>query len=55
MKAHIGVDRKLQPLFLELPTQNPPIGCQSVSDTLSLSNAVRKVEFKPLQLKYDSW
>ena len=32
-------------------TQNPPVGCQSVSDTRSLAKVVRKVEFKLLQLK----
>jgi hypothetical protein len=32
-------------------TQNPPIGYRSVSDTWSLANPVRKVEFELLQLR----
>jgi hypothetical protein len=31
-------------------TQNPPIGYRSVSDTWSLANPVRKVEFELLQI-----
>jgi hypothetical protein len=37
-----------------LLAQNPPIGYRSVSDRWGLADAVRKLEFELLQIKYES-